>query len=389
MTLLEAPLVVRTDSLLPAELLSGWDHLELWVGNARAAAHWLVAGFGFTAIAYAGPETGVRDRVSWVLAQGDVRFVVTAGLDPGGRIADHVRRHGDGVHAISFAVDSGVDVATAFEAAVERGARALDEPREIGDGDGVVVTAAVAGYGDVVQRFTFRSHPRFAPGFSDEGLFSFGVGQPVGLTAIDHVVGNVEAGMLDTWVDTYRSTFGFTELTHFDRDQISTEFSALRSTVLTNRTSRPSGTGRAITMPINEPAEGRKRSQIQEYLDAQSSPGVQHIAFATDDIVASVAQLRGRGVRFLTPPASYYRDARVRMGDVGVDLPWADLSRLGILVDRDAAGHLLQVFTETFGDRPTLFFEVIQRHGAEGFGEGNFKALFEAIEHEQARRGNL
>ena len=362
----------------PASLLAGWDSLELWVGNARAAAHWLAAGFGFTPVAYSGPETGVRDRVSWVLAQGHVRLVVTAPLGGTGEIAEHVRVHGDGVHALSFAVDA---VEAAFRAAVGRGAAPVSAPTVRSDPDGSVITASVATYGETIHRFTSRSHPAFAPGFTSEGLFSVSIGGSTKIEMIDHVVGNVEEGRLDDWVAFYEATFGFSEMTHFDRDQISTEFSALRSTVMTN--------SRGITMPVNEPAQGRKKSQIQEYLDAYVGPGVQHIALGTDDIVGSVSALRDRGVRFLTPPATYYDDARARMEGLDADLPWSDLSRLGILVDRDDDGYLLQVFTETFADRPTLFFEVIQRHGASGFGEGNFKALFEAIEHEQARRGNL
>jgi 4-hydroxyphenylpyruvate dioxygenase len=362
----------------PASLLRGWDSVELWVGNARAAAHWLAAGFGFTPVAYAGPETGVRDRVSWVVQQGSIRFVLTAPLSGAGPIADHVRVHGDGVHALSFAVD---DVEAAFHAAVRRGAIAVAHPEEDADRDGSVITASVATYGETIHTFTSRRHPAFGPGFTTEGLFASNVGDPTRVDMIDHIVGNVEEGRLEDWVSFYETTFGFHEMTHFDRDQISTEFSALRSTVVTN--------GGGITMPVNEPAQGRKKSQIQEYLDAYVGPGVQHIALATDDIVASVAALRERGVRFLTPPATYYADARKRMEGLDADLPWADLARLGILVDRESGGYLLQVFTETFSDRPTLFFEVIQRHGATGFGEGNFKALFEAIEHEQARRGNL
>jgi 4-hydroxyphenylpyruvate dioxygenase len=381
---------------VPASLLTGWDSLELWVGNARAAAHWLAAGFGFRPIAYAGPETGVRDRASWVMEQGAVRFVVTAPLSGTGLLADHVRRHGDGVHALSFAVD---DVEAAFRAAVACGATPVAPPSEQADADGAVVTASVATYGETIHTFTARRHPVFGPGFTSEGLFSVNVGDPTRLETVDHVVGNVEEGRLEDWVSFYETTFGFTQMTHFDRDQISTEFSALRSTVLTN--------GRGITMPVNEPAQGRRKSQIQEYLDAYVGAGVQHVALATDDIVASVRALRDRGVRFLTPPAAYYADARRRMDGLDADLPWDDLARLGILVDREPAGsggtaqpagsggtapsdgYLLQVFTETFTDRPTLFLEVIQRHGASGFGEGNFKALFEAIEHEQARRGNL
>jgi 4-hydroxyphenylpyruvate dioxygenase len=371
MTLVDAPPA-------PASLLRGWDSLELWVGNARAAAHLLAAGWGFRPVAYAGPETGLRDRASWVLQQGGVRLVVTASLSGDGEVARHVRTHGDGVKALSFAVD---DVEAAFRAAVGRGAVPVVGPAAAADADGEVVTATVRAYGDTTHRFTSRHHPAFAPGFTAEGLFSVEVGDRVGLDLVDHVVGNVPEGRLEDWVAFYGSVFGFSELTHFDRDQISTEFSALRSTVVTD--------GRGITLPLNEPAQGRRRSQIQEYLDAYVGSGVQHVALRTDDIVASVAELRRRGIRFLTPPPAYYAGARARMDELGADLPWAELERLGILVDRESTGYLLQVFSETLGDRPTLFFEVIQREGANGFGEGNFKALFEAIEREQARRGNL
>jgi 4-hydroxyphenylpyruvate dioxygenase len=364
--------------LAPASLLQGWDSLELWVGNARAAAHLLAAGWGFRPTAYAGPETGVRDRVSWVLEQGGVRLVVTASLERSGDVARHVATHGDGVHALSFAVD---DVEAAFRAAVGRGAVPVRGPEVAADVDGEVVSAAVRAYGDTVHRFIRRRHPAYAPGFTTDGLFSVEVGSAVGLEAVDHVVGNVQQGRLEDWVAFYEAVFGFSQMTHFDRDQISTEYSALRSTVMTD--------GHGVTMPLNEPATGRRKSQIQEYLDAYAGPGVQHVALSTSDIVATVGELRRRGIRFLTPPPSYYAMARVRMGGLGADLPWDELSRLGILVDRESGGYLLQVFSETLGDQPTLFFEVIQREGATGFGEGNFKALFEAIEREQARRGNL
>ena len=372
-------MTLAAETVAPAHLLTGWDTVELWVGNARAAAHWLAAGFGFAPVAYAGPETGVRDRASWLLEQGDVRFVVTAALTPDSEIAAHVRAHGDGVKRLCFSVP---DVEDAFRAAVERGAHPVAAPdEERGDG-GAVCTASVATYGDTVHTFVDRSrYDGFGPGFTTDGLFRPEVGEPTRLRAVDHVVGNVEEGVLDGWVRFYEDTFGFRQMTHFDRDQISTEYSALRSTVVWN--------GGPVVMPINEPAAGRRTSQIQEYLDSYGGPGVQHIAMATDDIVSSVAALRDRGVRFLTPPLNYYEDARRRMVGIDADLPWDDLARLGILVDRESSGYLLQVFTETFGDRPTLFFEVIQREGATGFGEGNFKALFEAIEREQARRGNL
>jgi 4-hydroxyphenylpyruvate dioxygenase len=360
----------------PADLLLGWDAIELWVGNARAVAQELITGFGFTCTGYAGPETGVRDRCSYLVEQGAIRFVVTASLVPGSVVWEHVQRHGDGVKALGFEVH---DVRQAFTAALERGATSAMEPHWSADRDGEVETAAVAAYGETIHRFTRRRHRVFAPGYTADDLVHYDLGRPVGLLAVDHVVGNVPDGSLGQWVDFYRSVFGFTEMTHFDRDQISTEYSGLRSTVVTN--------GAGITMPINEPAAGRRRSQIQEYLDSYNGPGVQHIAFRTDDILTAVAELRRRGIRFLTPPPSYYEAARSRV--TGIDDGWDEIARLGILVDQEPDGHLLQVFTEPVGDRPTLFFEIIERRGATGFGEGNFKALFEAIEREQARRGNL
>ena len=373
MTSVTSPAVGR-----PARLLQGWDGIEMWVGNARAVTQMLVSALGFTVVAYSGPETGHAGRCSYVLAQGRVRLVVTAALDPADEVWDHVRRHGDGVRALSFAVE---DAGDAFDAAVAHGAHPVSGPSTERDGLGQVTRAAVAGYGDTLHVFTDRRHPAYAPGFATEGLFADRTGGPVGLEHVDHVVGNVAEGDLDRWVTFYREVFGFEELTHFDRDQISTEFSALRSTVLTN--------GRGVTMPINEPAPGRRRSQIQEYLDTYRGPGVQHIALHTPDIVTAVDRLMARGLRCLTPPPSYYEQARERMAGTGDGLRWAELSRLGIMVDREGDGYLLQVFTEPLGDRPTLFVEVIERHGATGFGEGNFKALFEAIEREQARRGNL
>jgi 4-hydroxyphenylpyruvate dioxygenase len=362
----------------PAELLTGWDHIELWVGNARAASHLLMAGFGFRCVGYAGPQTGVRDHVSYLLQQGEVLVMVTAGLTPDSPIATHVQRHGDGVRTVAFAVS---DVDAAFEAAVLRGAPVVIEPHDITDEAGTVRSAQIATYGETRHTFVDRSEYGgvFGPHFGDEDLLVVKTGAPVGLERIDHVVGNVEEGRLDEWVAWYESVLGFRVMKQFDAAQISTEYSALRSVVMWN--------GAGLTMPINEPAPGRKKSQIQEYLDQYVGPGVQHIALATNDIVSAVDELVLRGVRFLVPPPTYYDDARRRCGEL--DVAWAELARLGILVDQDGGGYLLQVFTETLSDRPTLFFEVIQREGATGFGEGNFKALFEAIELEQARRGNL
>ena len=369
-------LVTATRS--PAKHLRGWDSLEFWVGSARATAGFLISGFGFHCTAYAGPETGVRDRVSYLLEQGAIRFVVTGALSPESPIAAHVRAHGDGVRDLAWAVD---DVPAAFEAAVARGAHPAAEPLVEEDEHGRVIRAAVGTYGETQHTFVDRSaySGTYAPGFSSDDALPLPTDLPVGLGAIDHVVGNVEKGRLQEWVGFYEKVMGFEQLVHFDDDQISTEYSALMSTVVWD--------GSRIMMPINEPALGRKKSQIEEYVEAYGGAGVQHIAMQTPDIVATVSALRQRGVRFMRVPDTYYHDAKRRLADV--DLPWADLQRLNVLVDRDEGGHLLQIFTETVTDRPTVFFEIIERRGARGFGEGNFKALFEAIERDQARRGNL
>ncbi len=370
MTVTEAP---------PAARLLGWDCIELWVGNARAMCGFLMSGFGFRCTAYAGPETGVRDRASYVLEQGEIRVVVTAALSADSPIAAHVRTHGDGVHDLAWLVD---DAAAAFQAAVERGAPPIREPWVERDDAGELQLATVGTYGDTQHTFVNRARYRgdvLEPGYRADDLPPVPAGPPVGLRSVDHVVGNVEQGRLDDWVRFYREVLGFSELVHFGDQQISTEYSALMSTVVWD--------GTRIVLPLNEPADGRRKSQIQEYLDTYVGPGVQHIALATDDIVATVTGLRARGVRFMRVPDSYYAEARQRLA--GVDLPWEDLQRLQVLVDREADGHLLQIFTENITDRPTVFFEIIERRGARGFGEGNFKALFEAIEREQARRGTL
>jgi len=360
-----------------APRLGGIDHIEFWVGNARAAAAFFASCYGFEIVAYAGPETGVTDRVSYVLTQGDIRFVVTAGIVPSSPIVAHVAAHGDGVHDVAFLVDN---AAAAYGAATARGAIGVVAPHVVSDASGRIVRASVATYGETRHSFIERDDylGLFAPGY-DVPALAQPAGPAVGLTKIDHVVGNVELGNLGQWVDFYARVFGFEQMVHFDDDTISTEYSALMSTVVWD--------GSKVVLPINEPAEGRRKSQIEEYLDWYGGPGVQHIALRTDDIVATVRALRDRGVRFLRVPAEYYDDAKVRMA--GIDLPWEALADLGILADRDQEGHLLQVFTENMGDRPTLFFEIIQREGARGFGAGNFKALFEAIEREQERRGNL
>jgi 4-hydroxyphenylpyruvate dioxygenase len=360
-----------------APTLGGIDHLEWWVGNARSFAGFLASAFGFDLVAYAGPETGRRDRVSYLLEQGRVRFMVSGALHPDSPIAAHVRAHGDGIRDICFLVD---DVTGAFEAALARGAAPQREPTKDEDDQGVVHHAAIQAYGDTVHTFLDRSSYAgpYAPQFEPTDLVR-PVGPDVGITRFDHVVANVEQGRLAGWVAYYREVLGFDELTHFDDEQISTEYSALMSTVVWNHDK--------VVLPINEPADGRRKSQIEEYLDFYGAPGVQHIALHTPDIVASVRALRARGVQFMEVPPEYYDEARTRLA--GVDLPWEALADLGILVDRDHDGHLLQIFTETLTDRPTVFFEVIQREGATGFGEGNFKALFESIERAQARRGNL
>jgi 4-hydroxyphenylpyruvate dioxygenase len=367
------------DALAPASLFLGWDHLEWWVGNARQAAGFLAGCFGFRIVAYAGPETGRHDGTcSYVVEQGDVRFVLTGALGPHSPVATCVRAHGDGVRDIAITV---ADARAAYESAIERGAEGLRSPWSESDDHGDMVRATIAAYGDTQHTFVERSayDGPFAPGFTSENLPPAPVGPPTGITHIDHVVANVEKGALASWVGFYRRVLGLDQLVHFDDAQISTEYSALMSTVVWD--------GSKIVLPINEPADGLRKSQIEEYLQFYGAPGVQHIAMRTDDIVATVGALRDRGVRFLRVPDAYYDDVRVRLAEL--DLPWDELQQLGVLVDRDQDGYLLQLFTETVTDRPTVFFEVIQREGAKGFGAGNFKALFQAIEREQDRRGNL
>jgi 4-hydroxyphenylpyruvate dioxygenase len=356
--------------------LLGIDHVELYVGNAVQAAYWFTHALGFRRSAYAGLETGVRDRASHVVEQGRVRLVLTSPLLGTSEIARHVAAHGDGVKVIAISVP---DAEHAYRYAVQHGARGVREPWEESDGDGAVDMATIATYGETLHTFVERNgySGAFLPGYegtedavSDAGLFA----------GIDHVVGNVELGRLDEWVGYYERVFGMTEMIHFTDRDISTEYSALMSKVMAD------GKGR-IKFPINEPAEGKRKSQIEEYLEYYGGPGAQHIALATTDIVATVSELRERGVRFLATPDSYYEELPERIGEIEEDLE--DLHRLGILADRDDEGYLLQIFTQTLSDRPTLFLEVIERHGARGFGEGNFKALFEAIEREQERRGNL
>jgi len=353
----------------------GIDHLELYAGNAAQAAFYFTRAFGFAEIAYSGLETGRRDRVSHVLEQGRIRLVVTGTLSGEDEIGEHHKRHGDGVHKVALSVP---DAAAAYWHAVEHGARGVMTPHWAEDGHGRVQLSSVATYGDTLHLFVQRDgyDGPFLPGFESRGA-SRGEGLFAG---IDHVVGNVELGHMEEWVGYYERVFHMTELIHFSDEAISTEYSALMSKVVTD------GSGR-LKFPINEPAEGKRKSQIDEYLDFYRGAGVQHVALSTRDIVRTVGELRERGVEFLPIPEAYYDEVPGRIGQIEQDL--GDLRRLGILVDRDDEGYLLQIFTKPLGDRPTMFFEVIERHGSRGFGEGNFKALFEAIEREQERRGNL
>jgi 4-hydroxyphenylpyruvate dioxygenase len=358
--------------------LKGIDHVEFWVGNAKQAAAYYRVLWGFTPVAYAGLETGVRDRASYVLVQNDIRFVFTAPLTPDGEVAEHVRKHGDGVHDIAFAVD---DVESAWRETTERGARSALEPAEMEGKKGVLRRSAIHTYGEVLHSFVDRSDYRgtFAPGYHRIAKpAAAAIGQT--LLEVDHCVGNVALGEMDRFVEFYRSVMGFSQLIHYDDKVIHTEYSALMSKVMQN------GNGR-IKFPINEPASGKKKSQIQEFLDWYLDSGTQHIALRTTDIVGTVRALRDRGVEFLGMPHTYYEALPERVGDVGV--PIQTLEELGIEADRDEEGYLLQIFTKPVQDRPTFFFEIIERHGSRGFGVGNFKALFEAIELEQAKRGNL
>jgi 4-hydroxyphenylpyruvate dioxygenase len=357
--------------------INGTDYIEFYVGNAKQSSLYYRAAFGFQVVAYRGPETGTKDRASYLLQQDKIRLVLTTPLGPDGPIAEHVRRHGDGVRDLAFWVD---DARDAFAKAVERGAEAVHGPEVRADGDGEVVIAAIKTYGDTIHSIVERRNYRglFLPGFV--AVAPEFAPPPVGLKYVDHCVGNVELGKMNHWVAFYANVLGFFNLLTFDDKDISTEYSALMSKVMSN------GNGR-IKFPINEPAVGKKKSQIEEYLDFYGGPGVQHIAVTTDDIVTTVRALKARGVEFLRTPTTYYDTLQARVGKI--DEPLDALRELGILVDRDDEGYLLQIFTKPVQDRPTLFFEIIQRKGAKGFGKGNFQALFESIEREQALRGNL
>ncbi len=372
-----APAAAENADFMP---LNGIDHVELYVGNAAQAAYFYTHAFGFRPVAYSGLETGLRDRTSHVLEQGRVRLVLTGTLRSGTEIAGHHARHGDGVRVIALSVP---DVDRAHAEAVGRGARSVSEPEDLADSHGRVRRSTIAAYGETLHTFVDRSayDGPFMPGFeaAPSGAAPGDAGDET-LLAIDHVVGNVELGHMEEWVSFYEEVFGMVEMIHFSDEAISTEYSALMSKVVA------SGNGR-IKFPINEPAEGKRKSQIDEYLDFYEGAGAQHIALATRDIVGTVAELRRRGVGFLEIPDAYYDEVPSRVPEVTEQL--GDLRREGILVDHDDEGYLLQIFTKPVGDRPTVFFEIIERHGATGFGAGNFKALFEAIEREQERRGNL
>ncbi|MCH8568498.1 MAG: 4-hydroxyphenylpyruvate dioxygenase [Balneolales bacterium] len=353
------------------------DYVELYVNNAKQAAHYYINCFGYNVVAYRGLETGVRDRASYLLEQGNIRLVLTSPLNGDSEIADHIRIHGDGVKDIAMLVKN---VDTAYEECIKRGAKSAMEPVDRTDEHGTIRMAAIRTYGDTIHSFIDRSkfNGPFFPGFQ-EMEFPI-IGEPVGIEFVDHCVGNVELGRMNEWVKFYEQVMGFTQYLHFDDNDIATEYSALMSKVMAG------GRGR-IKFPINEPAHGKKKSQIEEYLDFYGGAGVQHVALLTSDIVDTVTKLQANGVQFLNIPTTYYKTLEERVGKIDENID--DLERLGILVDRDEEGYLLQIFTKPVSDRPTLFYEIIQRKGARGFGVGNFKALFESIEREQAVRGNL
>jgi len=358
--------------------LNGTDYVEFYVGNARQAAYYYRAAFGFRLAAYRGPETGTRDCASYVVVQNKIRFVLTTPLAPEHSVADHIRLHGDGVRDIALWVD---DAESAWRETTRRGARSVRQPETLRDDHGEARIASIAAYGDTVHTFVERRNYSgvFLPGFQTVEADD-AIARPVGLKHIDHMVGNVGWGQMNRWVDFYRDVMGFRMFKHFDDKDISTDYSALMSKVMSNGNER-------VKFPINEPAVGKRKSQIEEYLDFYRGPGVQHIAMATDNIIETVGTLRRQGVEFLRVPNTYYEDLLARVGSI--DEPIDALCDLGILVDRDDEGYMLQIFTRPVEDRPTLFYEVIQRKGSRSFGKGNFKALFEAIEREQALRGNL
>jgi 4-hydroxyphenylpyruvate dioxygenase len=358
--------------------LQGTDYVEFYVGNAKQAAHYYMSAFGFQSIAYAGPETGMKDRVSYVVRQNKLTFVLTTALRPNHEIADHVYKHGDGVKVLALNVE---DAADAWNQTTQRGARNYMDPQRLNDENGEIVLSGIHTYGDTVHLFVERKNYNgpFMPGFRAWTNPGYAPAD-TGLLYVDHCVGNVGWNQMNPWVKFYEEVMGFRNILTFDDEDISTEYSALMSKVMSN------GNG-YVKFPINEPAEGKKKSQVEEYLEFYNGEGVQHVALATNDIVKTVTELINRGVEFLKVPNTYYDDLLDRVGHIDEDL--APLKELGILVDRDNEGYLLQLFSKPVQDRPTLFFEIIQRKGAKSFGKGNFKALFEAIEREQAARGNL
>ena len=373
-TLTQSSQTPQTQDTFP---INGTDHIELYVGNAKQSAMYYQAALGFEWVAYQGPETGVRDRVSYVLQQDKIRIVLTAALSPDHEIAKHVAEHGDGVKVLALWVD---DAEKAYHTAVERGAKSAFPPFSTEDANGKVTMAAIHTYGDTIHTLVDRSQYNgpFLPGYdARKSVYPI---KPVGLKYVDHCVGNVELGGMNKWVKFYEDVMGFKLLVTFDDKDISTEYTALMSKVVSN------GNG-YIKFPINEPAKGRKKSQIEEYLDFYRSAGVQHIAVATDDIIDTVSRMRANGIDFLYVPETYYEDVLDRVGHIEENLE--ELKALNILIDRDEDGYLLQIFTKPIQDRPTVFFEIIQRAGARSFGKGNFKALFEAIEREQELRGTL
>ncbi|MBO6536971.1 MAG: 4-hydroxyphenylpyruvate dioxygenase [Balneolaceae bacterium] len=374
METLANPVVDQEQDFMP---ILGTDYIEFYVSNSKQAAHFYKSAFGFKSLAHAGLETGLKDRESYVLVQDKIRLVLTSPLHSGTEIGKHIDQHGDGVKVIALWVE---DAAYAYNEAVKRGAESYFEPRTESDEHGKVVRAGIHTYGDTVHIFVERKDYEgpFLPGY--KAWNTHYNPEPVGLKYVDHMVGNVELGAMNKWVKWYEDVLGFKQILSFDDKDISTEYTALMSKVMSN------GNGR-IKFPINEPAAGLKKSQIDEYIDFYEGAGVQHVAVATDDIVHTVTELRNRGIEFITVPTTYYDVLEERVGKI--DEPIDKLKELGILVDRDDEGYLLQIFTRTLQARPTMFFEIIQRKGATSFGKGNFKALFEAIEREQEMRGTL
>jgi 4-hydroxyphenylpyruvate dioxygenase len=366
---------IQSDDFLP---LQGTDYVEFYVGNAKQTAHFYKSAFGFQSLAYAGPETGIKDKVSYAVRQNKLTFVFTTPLKTGNHIANHIYKHGDGVKALALRVDDATD---AWHQTTLRGAESYAEPTTLKDELGEVVISGIHTYGETVHLFIERKNYRgaFMPGFK-EWKTPYFMPPSTGLLYVDHCVGNVGWNQMNKWVAFYENVMGFRNILSFDDKDISTEYSALMSKVMSN------GNG-FVKFPINEPAEGKKKSQVEEYLDFYNGEGVQHVALATNNIIATVTALRNNGIEFLKIPPGYYDELEQRVGKIDENL--SPLKELGILVDRDEEGYLLQIFTKPVEDRPTLFFEIIQRKGAKSFGKGNFKALFEAIEQEQALRGNL